>query len=301
VNIKLLPGYGLDIGTRGKAKRAAFTLVELLVVIGIIAVLIAILLPVLSKARQAANQTKCMSNIRQIVQAFVMYENDNYGFFPNGAIKTATHDEDWIWWQPDISPTQPRISEIGEHGVGKYLDISQNNLKVMQCPGDQLDFRPNSPSGGAYPPYPCSYTMNNFFHSVVPANAAGFDDKQGVEKITAVVQPSSKILIIEEDEHTIDDGYATIYPYPSNSSGVFASTPFTNLLAIRHDISRQIQADTITAALPVPNLQCRGNAGFCDGHAEYLPRSTVHCKYHQLPDVVGFPWFNAPDFTGETE
>jgi prepilin-type N-terminal cleavage/methylation domain-containing protein/prepilin-type processing-associated H-X9-DG protein len=301
VNFRPSPARDLGISQHTKSKPAAFTLVELLVVIGIIALLIAILLPVLAKARQLANATKCMSNIRQIAQAFVFYENDNYGFFPNGAIKIAMHDEDWIWWQPDVSPTQPRISEIGQHGIGKYLDISQNNLKVMQCPGDQLDFRPNSPVGGGFPTYPCSYTVNNFFHSVVPANASGFDNKQGVEKITAVVQPSSKILIIEEDEHTIDDGYATIYPYPSNSNGVFASNPFTNLLAIRHDLGRKTQADTITAANPVPNLQCRGNAGFCDGHAEYMYRSSVHSRYHELPDVVGFPWFNAPSFTGETQ
>lgn len=67
-----------------RPRRAGFTLVELLVVIGIIGLLIAILVPTLAKAREAANRTKCLSNLRQLGTALFAYATQYHDYVPLG-------------------------------------------------------------------------------------------------------------------------------------------------------------------------------------------------------------------------
>src|SRR5438477_3161683 len=83
-NTTPLPGFEESFMPR----RKAFTLVELLVVIGIIAVLIAILLPSLTKAREAAQRTSCLSNIRQLGTLFRLYGNQYKDACPVGFMDT---------------------------------------------------------------------------------------------------------------------------------------------------------------------------------------------------------------------
>src|SRR5688572_2337592 len=104
-------------------RRLAFTLVELLVVIGIITLLIAILLPVISKAKRHAERVACASNLRQLGQAFLMYAQENRQWLPLPAEDRCRLREDWIHWQPG--------RKIEESSLWNYIGKGD---KVLRCP-----------------------------------------------------------------------------------------------------------------------------------------------------------------------
>lgn len=138
-----------------RSRVEGFTLVELLVVIGIIALLISILLPALQKARQSATQLKCLSNMRSVAQLMIAYAGDNHGVFPGVYCLSSSGR-----YAADYSPYSNYIncsgyslpsgvsgvSSLGAQGfngpcgVGLliaygYIPFTTSGLSILYCPG----------------------------------------------------------------------------------------------------------------------------------------------------------------------
>jgi len=118
--------------SRARHCARAFTLVELLVVIGIIAVLIGILMPALSRAREQAVRTQCLSNARQLGVFLRIYAAENKDAFPIGYMDQMMFD--FIMNHNNGTSPYPRVSQMGL--IANSGVVRKNEGKAFYCPAE---------------------------------------------------------------------------------------------------------------------------------------------------------------------
>jgi prepilin-type N-terminal cleavage/methylation domain-containing protein/prepilin-type processing-associated H-X9-DG protein len=165
--------------------RRAFTLVELLVVIAIIAVLAALLLPALSRARQQAQRTACVSNLRQQGLAWRLFLDEHEGRFPDRRdLKAALPGgyRPWTTWPPSDPRAGWAAAVLGE----------TNNLKaVWTCPSAQLPtwtgiVQAAQPAGPAADATVVRYWMWRFDRMEDPVPADNFWGRTEADCVTSL-------------------------------------------------------------------------------------------------------------------
>jgi prepilin-type N-terminal cleavage/methylation domain-containing protein len=192
-----------------------FTLIELLVVIAIIAILAAMLLPALSRAKQSAWATQCVSNLKQCQLAAAEYKNDyNSYLVPNspydGYMGAGTAQTSWIDSAngvesfPEASPGNTNLALYTSGLLAPYV---ANQIGVYKCPADIV------PSAGGQQRLR-TYSMNGQMGAAYMVPARFNDDSPALQysKDSDITHPapSDAFVWCEENMYSIQDGYLEI-------------------------------------------------------------------------------------------
>ena len=228
-------------------RRKAFTLVELLVVIGIVAVLIAILLPALKTAREQARTVACQSNIRQILVAMMAYCSDNHGQLPLPPTGRAEPGNAF-----NMVPGTYQYDFSGDGALWPYFSRSPDvRQRLFACPSDDPShFVGVATAPASVPGYFRNFSYNFSTRMVWRYAFPGRYATLHAVAISKVVHPDHKILVLEEENPggAIAEPVQTITALvPGNPMAVHETV---YQLTIRH--------------------QGKANEGFADGHVGML-------------------------------
>ena len=221
-------------------KRKAFTLVELLVVIGVIAVLIAILLPALSKARSSAKTLQCLSNLKQLGQATAMYVGANRNSLP---YPTTTLGEDLLWF----NALDPYLQELNKTTTTRTgVAAGRNYESYKQCEVyDSFEGGKNSGAQDKTKEFARTYKMNSLLRHNNPYSPA---------KVTGV--PRSSEFVYIGDSISLD--------FTGSVEDQWESGQFS------------MEVNDITQANPAIRHGNGANILFVDGHAETVVLKTIN-------------------------
>lgn len=217
---------------RPQSNQVGFTLVELLVVIGIIALLISILLPALSAARRAGNSIKCESNLRQVGMALQIYAQQFDSRFPASYISPQ-----------EYSILTPGVDGGTTGGAGlsvfwfQRLQIqgllpgaSEPSKSALVCPSQETPYQPFTFNAGELSLFNCSYGFNQYLTIQDGSNGPidGIDDFSppgpgsvrlyNYPKILALHDSSDKIVVTDIKGGYIYDPYLPNTPTTDGAS-----------------------------------------------------------------------------------